>query len=35
MEGFLLACVVVYYARDFIDAINNVADAIRDHGEAD
>lgn len=32
MGDFLLACVVLYYARDVIDAINNVADAIRDHG---
>ena len=31
MGSALIACAIFYYASDFIDALNNIADAIRKH----
>lgn len=33
MGAALIAFVMLYYARDFIDALNNIADAIRGDDE--
>lgn len=33
MGALLIAVVMLYYARDLIDALNNIADAIRGDSE--
>jgi hypothetical protein len=33
MGALLIGCVMLYYAQDLIDALNNIADAIRGEDE--